>query len=60
MNDYTPLHMAVRENNLPAVELLLKAGADPRLRTRIDEHETPREMAEKAGRREIARRLEST
>jgi uncharacterized protein len=57
INDYTPLHMAVSENNLPAVDLLLKAGADPSLRTRIDECETPREMAESAGRREIARRL---
>ena len=57
INDYTPLHMAVSENNLPAVELLLSAGADPHLRTRIDEYETPREMAERSGRREIARRL---
>jgi ankyrin repeat protein len=54
INDYTPLHMAVSENNLPAVELLLQAGADPRLRTRIDDCETPLEMAEKAGLREIA------
>jgi uncharacterized protein len=48
INDYTPLHMAVSERNLPTVELLLEAGADPRLRTRIDEYETPREMAEQA------------
>lgn len=46
INDYTPLHMAVSEHNLQAVELLLQAGADPRLRTRIDDCETPREMAE--------------
>ena len=57
INDYTPLHMAVSENNLPAVDLLLQAGADPRLRTRIDDCETPREMAEKAGLREIAELL---
>ncbi len=57
INDYTPLHMAVAEHNLGAVELLLQAGADPRLRTRIDDCETPREMAEKAGLREIAELL---
>ena len=54
INDYTPLHMAVSENNLRAVEILLQAGADPRLRTHIDDCETPREMAEEAGLREIA------
>jgi ankyrin repeat protein len=53
LNDYTPLHMAVNERNLPAIKLLLEAGADPRLRTRIDDCETPREMADKAGLREI-------
>ena len=57
LNDYTPLHMAVSEHNLPAVELLLKGGADPRLRTRIDDCETPREMAEKAGLRNIVELL---
>ncbi|MDP1665622.1 MAG: ankyrin repeat domain-containing protein [Methylobacter sp.] len=54
INDYTPLHMAVSECNLPALELLLQAGADPRLRTRIDDCETPREMAEAAGLRDFA------
>lgn len=57
INDYTPLHMAVSEYNLRAIELLLEGGADPRLRTRIDNYETPREMAEKAGLREIAELL---
>ena len=57
LNDYTPLHMAASGRNLRAVEILLEAGADPRLRTRIDECETPREMAEKAGLREIAELL---
>ena len=48
INDYTPLHMAVGERHLPAIEVLLEAGADPRLRTTIGDHETPREMAERA------------
>src|SRR4249919_46071 len=49
INDYTPLHMAVSERNALAVARLLKGGADPRLRTRIDDCVTPREMAEKMG-----------
>jgi hypothetical protein len=49
INDYTPLHMAVAERNLLAVHILLDGGADPGLRTRIDECETPLEMAEAAG-----------
>ncbi len=57
INDYTPVHMAVSERNLRAVELLLQSGADPRLRTRIDDRETPREMAERAGFDEIAELL---
>lgn len=49
LNDYTPLHLAVHENNRQAVEILLKAGANPGLRTRIDDCATPREMTEAAG-----------
>jgi hypothetical protein len=41
--------MAVSEHNPRAVEILVQSGSDPRLRTRIDNCETPREMAEKAG-----------
>ncbi|KWR89367.1 ankyrin repeat domain-containing protein [Cupriavidus sp. IDO] len=57
INDYTALHMAVSVRNLRAVELLLGAGADPACRTRIDDCETPREMAEAAGLHDIARLL---
>ena len=53
INDWTALHMALAENNVAAVELLLKAGADPCVPTRIDDCETPREMAERAGLHEI-------
>jgi uncharacterized protein len=48
INDYTPLHMAVAERNPVAVQTLLDGGANPELRTRIDECETPLEMAEAA------------
>ena len=49
INDYTPLHMAVAERNLLAIHILLEAGADPDVRTRIDECETPLDMANAAG-----------
>jgi hypothetical protein len=46
--------LVVKGHDLRAVDLLLQAGAAPCLRTRIDNCETPREMVEKAGLREIA------
>jgi hypothetical protein len=49
INDYTPLHMAVAAGHALAVQILLDGGADPELRTRIDECETPLQMAEAAG-----------
>lgn len=54
INDYTALHMAVAERHRDVVEILLERGADPHLRTRIDDCETPREMAEHAGLTDIA------
>jgi hypothetical protein len=45
LNDWTALHMAVAEHNALAVQRLLDAGADPDLRTRIDDYDTPLEMA---------------
>jgi uncharacterized protein len=54
INDYTPLHMAVAERNAVAVQVLLEGGADPELSTRIDECETPLEMAQAAGLDDIA------
>ena len=58
INDYTALHMAVGEGNAMAVQILLDAGADPELRTRIDECETPLEMARSTGRTDIIAILE--
>ena len=58
INDWTALHMAVAQRNPAAVRLLLDAGADPGARTRIDECETPAEMARTAGLEEMADILE--
>jgi ankyrin repeat protein len=56
-NDYTPLHWAASEGDERAVRLLLARGADPAARTRIDECETAREAAERAGHRHIVELL---
>ena len=58
INDYTALHMAVAEGNALAVQRLLDAGADPELRTRIDDCDTPLEMARSANRADIVPILE--
>jgi hypothetical protein len=50
--------MAVAERNAMAVQLLLDAGADPDLRTRIDDCDTPLEMARAAGLTEFAALIE--
>jgi hypothetical protein len=49
--------MAVAERSAAAVEQLLGAGADHGLRTRIDECQSPLEMARAAGLHEIAEML---
>jgi ankyrin repeat protein len=54
INDYTPLHMAVAEENAGAIRLLIARGADPALRTRIDDCETAYEMAARAGLADLA------
>jgi hypothetical protein len=54
INDWTPLHMAVAAGDSLLVQILLDGGADPELRTRIDDYETPLEMARAAGVSDIA------
>ena len=54
VNDYTPLHMAISVRDRFAIQILLDGGADSELRTRIDECETPLEMAMAAGLTDIA------
>jgi uncharacterized protein len=51
VNDWTPLHCAVSLDDATAVTLLLAHGADPKVRTRIDDCATPVEEAEKFSRR---------
>ena len=58
INDYTPLHMAVAERNALAVQILLDGGGDPDLRTRIDDCETPLEMARAIDRADMIAILE--
>jgi uncharacterized protein len=54
VNDWTPLHYAVSRSDLDAIRLLLESGADPTLRTRIDDFTSPLEEAEAAGLDECA------
>lgn len=54
INDWTPLHYAVMQRDLPAVEILLDYGADPSVRTRIDDCTTPIEDAAATGFSEAA------
>jgi uncharacterized protein len=49
INDWTALMMAVVETNVEAVQLLLARGANPSLRTRIDDYETALELARAGG-----------
>jgi len=49
VNDWAPLHYAVSLRDAEAIRLLLASGADPSLRTRIDDYETALESAERAG-----------
>jgi len=57
LNDCTPLHWAAATGERRVVELLLAHGADVFARTRIDDLENAREMAERGGHAEVARLL---
>lgn len=58
INDYTALHAAADAGDVAMAELLLSEGADPTLRTRIDDFELPAATAAAAGHSDLARRLE--
>ena len=53
INDWTPLHLAVAARDMLAIHLLLESGADPELPTRIDDCESPLQIAQTAGLRDI-------
>ena len=48
-NDWTPLHWAAAHNNVDMIKHLLKLGADPNIKTRIDDYATPSEEARTLG-----------
>ncbi len=45
INDWTPAHMAAAHDDIKALELLIRYGADLSIRTRIDDYATPLEEA---------------
>jgi ankyrin repeat protein len=57
VNDYTALHLAAQRGDGRALEILLSRGADPNEITRIDDMETPLEVAAAAGHARIVERL---
>ena len=59
INDWTPLHMAAARNDVVALKLLVKYGADLGIRTEIDDYATPLEEARNLGRKEAVKYLES-
>lgn len=54
INDWTPLHYAAVQNDTDAIALLLELGADPGLRSRIDDGASPLEEAERMDNRAAA------
>ena len=57
MNDYTPLHLAAVLNDEKAMDILLKAGADQTIKTRIDSYATPEQEAKIMGKNKAAHYL---
>jgi len=49
LNDWTALHYAVNQRDLDGVMILLENGADPGVKTRIDDCTSPLEDAERMG-----------
>lgn len=54
INDWTALHVAAVHDDDVAVRILLEAGADPQARARIDDLESPVDVAEQSAPRAAA------
>ena len=59
INDWTPAHMAAARDDVEALEILVRHGADLAIRTDIDDYATPLEEARILGKLNAARYLES-
>jgi ankyrin repeat protein len=59
INDWTPTHMAAARNDVAALRLLIRFGADLTIRTHIDDCATPLEEARIMKQRQAVEFLES-
>jgi ankyrin repeat protein len=59
INDWTPAHMAAVREDIEALRILLRFGADISIRTRIDNYSTPIEEARRCGRQHAVEFLEN-
>ena len=59
LNDWTPAHLAAARDDVEALRMLVRHGADLSIRTEIDEYATPLEEARHLGKLNAVRYLES-
>ena len=60
INDWTALHHAVARRDLAAIRLLVAHGADPHMKTRIDDLASPLEDASAGGFTEAVAAMEQS
>jgi len=58
INDWTPAHMAAVREDIEALKLLIRFGADLSIRTRIDDYATPLEEARNLSKKRAVEFLE--
>ena len=59
LNDWTPAHIAAARDDVEALRMLVRHGADLSIRTEIDEYATPLEEARHLGKSNAVKYLES-